>query len=366
MAVEKIAGKKVTGWRAYWRNPHTKKIERSEVFHDELDAVEFDLKIKRRLQKDRDSFLPTEKPVKGGDVLTFRRLSDLYVERPEMAPSTVETTVYNLAAEINPHIGHLLPEQVNKEVLKRLEEKWRQKGNKQPTLNRKMSIVLAILRWAVAEDKIDAHPAPGYTCKRGETERHPPPSPDELAAIYEAAPAHVRRVIILGAALGARVGESELFQVRWSDVDFQQGFVRVWSALKNRKIVYRDVPVTAATLERLAEWQAADGPAAEFVITYKGHPVTHIRTSWAASLRRAGITRYLKPYDMRHYFATRALGRNADLKSVSKLMGHSDTRLTLDTYQHALTECQRDAVELIELPGFTKKQEPPRTNPEGS
>jgi len=52
-------------------------------------------------------------------------------------------------------------------------------------------------------------------------------------------------------------------------------------------------------------------------------------------------------YDVRHLFATTALSEGADLKAVSKVLGHSSTKMTADTYYHLLQEEKQRAVNLI-------------------
>lgn len=61
-------------------------------------------------------------------------------------------------------------------------------------------------------------PTPDY-------ERFVPPTPTELAAMIDAAPPHIQRVIIFGAQLGVRVGPSELFVLKWQDIDLEQGIL---------------------------------------------------------------------------------------------------------------------------------------------
>jgi integrase len=42
------------------------------------------------------------------------------------------------------------------------------------------------------------------------------------------------------------------------------------------------------------------------------------------------------PYALRHYFASRLLQANSDIKYVQNQMGHAKAALTLDTYGHLL------------------------------
>lgn len=62
------------------------------------------------------------------------------------------------------------------------------------------------------------------------------------------------------------------------------------------------------------------------------------------ALRRAGIGRRLRPYDLRHAFASHALDHGADRKCVAEVMGHKNEGMLLQIYQHTLLRQRRRAV----------------------
>ena len=82
-----------------------------------------------------------------------------------------------------------------------------------------------------------------------------------------------------------------------------------------------------------------------FIITYKGQPINSMKRGWHAALKRAGIDRRIRPYDLRHAFATLALDAGADIKAVSDVMGHADPTMVLKHYQHTTEALRRSAVE---------------------
>lgn len=54
-----------------------------------------------------------------------------------------------------------------------------------------------------------------------------------------------------------------------------------------------------------------------------------------------------KFHALRHTFATRLFEREAPLKTVSKLLGHSDTSITANTYTHVLPDERIKAIEKL-------------------
>ncbi|MBR5734764.1 MAG: tyrosine-type recombinase/integrase [Desulfovibrionaceae bacterium] len=90
-------------------------------------------------------------------------------------------------------------------------------------------------------------------------------------------------------------------------------------------------------MQKLARGRHADGLRVRRALpTIKASRT--LRTGWAGTQKRAGITRKMRPYDLRHAFATEAIAAGADYGTVAKLMGHSPAQMVLQFYQHVMTE----------------------------
>lgn len=216
------------------------------------------------------------------------------------------------------------------------------------SVHRELSIIRAVLRWAVSRRLIAHNPMEGYPMPTRDDAVLQPPTSAELAAIHAAAAPHLQRAILLAAYTGMRPGSSELLGLRWQAVDLINGTIFVESAKKGGMRA-RVVPIAAPLAEALQQWLRADREAGtmDFVVHYHGRRVARIKTAWRAALVRAGITRRIRPYDLRHLAASAMLDAGADLKSVSEILGHSSPDLTLRTYQHTSTALRRDAIARI-------------------
>lgn len=95
-------------------------------------------------------------------------------------------------------------------------------------------------------------------------------------------------------------------------------------------------------------WKAHDERVgAIHLIHYCGKPIHSIKTAWRATLKRAGIVRPIRPYDLRHAFATELIAGGVDIGTVAKLMGHSSPLMLLKHYQYVMDNQKRAAVEAL-------------------
>lgn len=160
--------------------------------------------------------------------------------------------------------------------------------------------------------------------------------------IMSCAEPHLKWAMEVCFNLGTRPGESELLSLKWDDVDFQAGLVRIYAS-KTKS--YRTIPINPSFMKRLEQEKATSQTG--YVIEYMGRNLTTIRKAFKNACKRAGITYPTRMYDLRHLFATTLLNKGADLAAVSKLMGHSTVKLTADTYYHYMEGEKERAVSML-------------------
>ena len=96
----------------------------------------------------------------------------------------------------------------------------------------------------------------------------------------------------------------------------------------------RIIPLTPYFKERLLAMKKL--ATTDFLIEFKGKPISTCKTTFLKTARKAGITYPVRLYDIRHLFATTILANGGDLKAVSKLLGHASTIMTANNYYHEL------------------------------
>ena len=75
-----------------------------------------------------------------------------------------------------------------------------------------------------------------------------------------------------------------------------------------------------------------------------GH-VTKIEAAWADALKAAGL-RKVRPYDLRHSFASAAIGKDVSLYVTGKLLGHKHATTT-QRYAHLEHDVARSALDKV-------------------
>jgi integrase len=92
-------------------------------------------------------------------------------------------------------------------------------------------------------------------------------------------------------------------------------------------------------------------------------PANLVKRLFEPTLRRAGL-RKIRWHDLRHSYASILINEGANLKFVSKQLGHSSISITLDRYSHLMPE-RHDAIvahldKLLSLEDENPVGEPPR------
>ncbi|MFD1206688.1 tyrosine-type recombinase/integrase [Sporosarcina contaminans] len=80
-----------------------------------------------------------------------------------------------------------------------------------------------------------------------------------------------------------------------------------------------------------------------------------VRTWWVRFLERHEL-RYIKPHALRHTSATILINQGVHPKTISERLGHSDIKITMNTYGHALRKADKAATDKFDSI-FTKQED---------
>lgn len=152
--------------------------------------------------------------------------------------------------------------------------------------------------------------------------------------------------IIICLYTGLRLGE--LLALSWKDVNFQERIIIVSKTCHDckggkrnfgtpkTKSSCREIPIPRKLLTILSEMKKE---GCEFVIHKNGRPMG-VRTyqKYFESLQKRLNIKRRGFHSLRHTFATRALECGMDVKTLSEILGHKNSAVTLNRYAHSLTE----------------------------
>lgn len=157
--------------------------------------------------------------------------------------------------------------------------------------------------------------------------------------------------IIICLYTGIRLGE--LLALTWNDIDFDNKLLRVnktvYTITKNgkneahidrpkTKQSNRIIPLPKQIINLLKRKKKES--ISNYIISTKNGGIVQNRSyqkSFKSILNRCEIT-YKNFHSLRHTFATRALELGMDVKTLSEILGHKNSSITLNRYSHSLLE----------------------------
>lgn len=241
--------------------------------------------------------------------------------------------------------GGLRPDQITVEHCREYAKLRRNQGRSENTIHTELGHLRSTLVWGQKRRLIDHAPYIEKVPKPQADVR--PLTPDELSHLLRACDDvfHLRLAVILAATTGARQGA--ILDLTWERVSFENGSINLRKPDGARRKGRAIVPMNRTNRAALREAQAL--ARTDFVIEWNGKPVQSIRTTWDKARRAAGLE-WLKFHDLRHTAAVNMLVAGIPLEKVAQFLGHSNTRVTYDTYGRFLPDHMSDAAATLEIP----------------
>ena len=213
-------------------------------------------------------------------------------------------------------------------------EALRSDGYSVPSICRYLSSIKAVYKYLLIENILDTAPSDNIHMPK-KWERLPKAlSISEVMDLLQAS--FSEKTILRDSAMlellyssGLRV--SELVMIKLGDIHFDAGFVRIMGKGAKERVV----PVNTRALEKVKRYMENERPetlkkrqSPYLFVTRMGKPMSRQRfwQTLKAIGKQAGLE--ISPHTIRHCFATHLLEGGADLRSVQKMLGHSDISTT--------------------------------------
>jgi len=192
------------------------------------------------------------------------------------------------------------------------------------------------------------NPARGLQNHEFEIERDVTMTPDEFRHLSDALKAEgetmaARALQLLAWTMARR---DEVLTMEWAHVDLRLGvWVRPASVMKSAK--RHAVQLSAPAVDLLQRMAAERKEGEPFVFPGRDHSLMAVRRTWDR-VRKAANIKHITIHDIRRTMATWAISRGqVDIFKLSKMLGHSDVRVTQRHYGHLADEAARAGFESV-------------------
>ena len=250
------------------------------------------------------------------------------------------------------------------------------KGLSGKTQKHFITFISDVMNYAIRCEIIADNPCRNVTAVKSETKEKDIYSVDEVAAILDAldekAPTHYQLLFHLLIFYGLRRGE--VLGLEWKDIDFDNQTMSInrtsqyrnsrtgtYTSTPKTKTSKRILKISQSTVRLMQRYQFEQNEhrvklgdqwveTDRLFIGWNGeplHPNTPYR--WLHEFCDEQELAFKGLHAFRHAYATTAITSNAiDMKTVSAVLGHSQTSTTLNIYAHAVAEVNAKAVDVVE------------------
>lgn len=305
----------------------------------------------------------------GESIMSFQEWSVYWLAevKPEIKQSTYANYRYKLNHYVLPEIGDYSLNELSEVDAQRLFQRLKHRELSSSTIHGIFRIVKQTIHYAIQKKRMKKNPflyirVPKMPKKKQQSLTRSEQKNLETIALAEKKGRGLPILLALHASL--RIGE--IAALRWQDIDFEANQIHIHSTyqrvLSDQKksertaLIYtgsktessiRTIPISQTLRTALLKHKVRAKGA--FVCSTKDHPSEpRLLTYHFHRMReKAGLMK-VHFHQLRHTFATRCIESNGDIVSISALMGHSSSQMTLDTYADTMMEQRIQVVHRME------------------
>lgn len=278
---------------------------------------------------------------------TIARLWDLYKDQRTLKGLAQDTSRFR--RYITPSFADKEPGEIITLDIDRLRLRMERSMGKSPqTVKHALALLRRIIRFGV---KKGVCPAPdparlNFEMPRVDNERTEDLTPEELGRLWDAMEAdqNIQVAGVMKAALLTGMRRGELFKLRWDDIDFQRGFIRIRDP--------KGGPDQLIPLSGPARMHFMTHPrtASPYVFPGRGgRQRTCINKQLERIKKRADLPADFRPlHGLRHVYASMlASSGKVDMYTLQKLLTHKSAAMT-QRYAHLRDDALRRAADVAE------------------
>ena len=171
--------------------------------------------------------------------------------------------------------------------------------------------------------------------------------------------------IIIVMLTGIRIGE--LCALKWENIDLENGIISINKTIQRIKVTgntkkqktkiiidtpksptsIRKIPMPLILLNKLKAWEIPTNDDTYLLTNTKQYVEPRVYQRIFKDYLKACEVKDNKFHVLRHTFATTAISKGVDIKTLSVLLGHSDVSFTMKRYVHPNIEHKRIQIEKL-------------------
>jgi integrase len=277
--------------------------------------------------------------------------------------STYTSYQNKFSLHILPVIGNIPLDQINVQQLEYLISKMNEKLSAS-SIRITFRLVKSCLEAAKKRGYIQLNPAEQISLPKVERTQVKALTRQQHALLLSESRKDIKGLpITLALETGMRIGE--ISALKWRDVDFEQNLIYVCrtkqrisntsNGKSKTKLIEttpktqrskRLIPLTSALKKQLLN--AKSQSSSQYVVENRGESIEPRTISYRFERMKKTLNLpSLHFHALRHTFATRCIELGVNISTVSALLGHTSTKMTLDIYTHSIFEDQRMAIEKL-------------------
>lgn len=272
-------------------------------------------------------------------------------------PATCRSYKRTADKYLKPALGRWRLPEVRRRDVQALVEDLRGRGLQPATVHNIIDPLRVVYRRAMHRDEVTVDPMYRLELPAVRGRRDRIANPERAHALLAALPDGERPLWAVAFFAGLRVGE--LRALRWHDIDFENGIIRVrrgWDDVEGEVDVKtrsgrRDVPLAGHLRRELAAHKLRTGRDGVALVFGRTGSDAFVRSTVRNRANRAWDVAGLEPltpHEARHCAASYLIAAGVNAKQLSVYIGHSDIRTTYNVYGHLIPGDHAEAVRKLD------------------
>ena len=294
--------------------------------------------------------------------ITFNKLLKEYFDytKASKAESTYVNDKYRIEAHLKKYFGKYLlrditPRMIDRYKAKRISDRTPDNKVSNNTINHELICLSHIFKMAVRWGYVKHNPV--ASVEKLKVARRIPRylSVEEIDKLLDACKgSHIYPIVMTAIHTGMR--KSELLNLRWSDVDFDNREISIqpnkdWHTKNYKPRKAYMTPALYETLKEHREFHVRNGIRSDYVFTYRGKRIKNdIRTSLSHAVKKAGLRENGEPnvtlHTLRHTQASHLAIAGVPMRYIQELMGHQSFETTLQYTQLSEEQVRKQVLRL--------------------